>query len=173
MHIEIHPARIEDCDTVADLIHGLAAYEKLAESCHATGEKIRASLFCDKPVAHCILAWEMKDAGDAAEIPTRRPVAFALYFFNYSTFEARKGLYLEDLFVVHDARGKGVGTQMIRTLADIARDEDCARFEWVVLDWNTSAQAFYKKLGADILTNWWLCRVSGEGIAACAGKSAD
>ena len=72
MHIEIHPARIEDCDTVADLIHGLAAYEKLSESCHATGEKIRASLFCDKPVAHCILAWEMKDAGDAAEIPTRR-----------------------------------------------------------------------------------------------------
>lgn len=172
MHIEIHPARIEDCDTISNLIHGLAEYEKLADSCHATGEKIRESLFCDNPVAHCILAWEVKDGEEDAALSERRPVAFALYFFNYSTFEARKGLYLEDLFVVEDSRGKGIGTKMLRHLAGIAVRENCARFEWVVLDWNKPAQAVYKKLGADILTDWWHCRISGDGIKTCAEGQA-
>lgn len=166
MTLEILPARPEDCETISSLIHALAAYEKLSESCRATPEKIREALFGASPTAHCLLAWE--SSGGA-----RRPVAFALYFFNFSTFEACKGLYLEDLFVVPEARGSGVGTAMIRHLAGIAQSERCARLEWVVLDWNTSAQAFYKKLGAEILTNWWLCRVSGPGIGRCAGQGSE
>ena len=168
MHYEIRKARPEDCGTVCELIHALAAYEKLSDACHATPEAIREALFAGNPVAHCLLCREVDEEDRAPS----RDVAFALYFFNFSTFEARKGLYLEDLFVVEDARGRGVGTMMIKHLAEIAEKENCARFEWVVLDWNKPAQAFYKKLGADIHDEWWLCRLSGEQLAACA-KGAD
>lgn len=161
MRFEIRSARPQDCGVVSTLIHGLADYEKMSDRCETTPEKMRDALFCEKPVAHCVLGWEIDE-----QAQTERPVAFALYFFNFSTFLARKGLYLEDLFVVPEARGKSYGTQMIRHLADIARREKCGRFEWVVLDWNTSAQNFYKKLGADILKEWWICRIDEKGLAS-------
>lgn len=159
MHFEIRPAREQDCAVVSSLIHALADYEKLSQQCEATPEKIRKELFCDNPVAHCLLGWEVDD-----ETQTQRPVAFALYFFNFSTFLARKGLYLEDLFVEPQSRGKGLGSMMIRRLAQIATEQHCGRLEWVVLDWNTSAQAFYKKLGANILKEWFICRVDGKRL---------
>lgn len=164
MHFEIRPARLEDCETVSALIHALADYEKMSEMCETTPEKMRAALFCEKPVAHCLLGWEIDE-----DAHTERPVAFALYFFNFSTFVARKGLYLEDLFVVPEARGKGLGRMMIERLARIAHDHECGRFEWVVLDWNTSAQAFYKKLGADILKQWWICRLDQKALGTYKG----
>lgn len=159
MRFEIHPARIEDCEVVSQLIHDLADYEEMSDMCQTTPEKMRQALFCENPVARCLLGWEVDEETD-----THRPVAFALYFFNFSTFVARKGLYLEDLFVVPNARGKGYGKQMIQALGKIAAQEQCGRFEWVVLDWNTSAQEFYKKLGADVLKQWWLCRIDEKGL---------
>ena len=168
MHYDIVSAREEDCAVVSELIHALAQYEKLADQCEATPEKIRRSLFCETPAAHCLLAWEVDD-----EAKTRKPAAFALYFFNFSTFVAKKGLYLEDLFVVPQARGKGLGTKMIQRLAEIARKEKCGRVEWVVLDWNTSAQNFYRKLGARILKDWWICRLDEKALEDFAIDAAD
>ena len=168
MRYDIVPARIEDCAVISELIHALAQFEKLADQCEATPEKIRLALFGAAPAAHCLLAWEVDE-----ELQTRKPAAFALYFFNFSTFVAKKGLYLEDLFVVPQARGKGLGTRMIERLGEIARKENCGRFEWVVLDWNASAQNFYRKLGARILKDWWICRLDESALEDLAQKRAD
>ena len=160
----IRPAREEDCAEVNSLIHSLAAYEKLAHECGSTTEMIRDALFGETPGAQCVLLWASDCDEDGEGACVERPVGFALYFFNFSTFRARRGLYLEDLYVEPEFRGQGAGGMLMRYLALTAAREGCARFEWVVLDWNQTAIEFYERLGAKIMTDWRICRVEGEAL---------
>ncbi|MCF0254385.1 MAG: GNAT family N-acetyltransferase [Duodenibacillus sp.] len=158
----IREAAPGDCAAVAAMVAELAAFEKAAERCQATPEAVRAALF-ERREARALVAI----APGSAE-----PVAMAVYFFNFSTWRSRKGLYLEDLYVRPAARGQGVGTAMMRRLAAIAVAQGCARFDWSVLAWNAPAIAFYeKRLGAEVLPDWRICRLEGEGLAALAAAS--
>lgn len=142
------------------MIKGLAEYEQLSHEVVATEEGLRASLFGAKPAAEVVLAY----AG-------QEPVGFALYFHNYSTFLGRAGLYLEDLFVVPSWRGRGVGRKLLGHVASVAVERACGRMEWCVLDWNESAIAFYQRLGAHVLDDWRVCRLTGSALMRAA--SAD
>jgi GNAT superfamily N-acetyltransferase len=155
----IRPARPEDVPVILQLIRGLADYEKLSDEVEATEERLRASLFPEEgaPAAHCVLA---EVDGVAA--------GFALYFFNYSTFLAKPGLYLEDLFVRAEFRGRGLGRALILHLAKLANKRGCGRMEWAVLDWNQPAIAFYESLGAQRKAEWQICRLTGEALARYA-----
>lgn len=155
----IRAAAPTDAELIAALIGELADYEKLRHECRVTPEAIGASLFGDRPQAECLIA-EWQGA----------PVGFALFFHNYSTFLARPGLYLEDLFVRPAARGQGVGKALLKQLAALAVARGCGRFEWSVLDWNAPAIAFYESLGAKAQSEWTIYRVSGEALAALAEK---
>ena len=165
MSLEIRPVREEDVEVVGGLIHALARYERLESHCKATSEQLREELFGPRAVIGCVLAWEVNEATGA-----ERPVGFALYFYNFSTFLTRRGLYLEDLFVVEDARRRGYGKAIIRHLAQKALDEGCGRFDWSVLDWNQPAIDFYEGLGAEVLPDWRICRLSGEALLRAAGR---
>jgi GNAT superfamily N-acetyltransferase len=156
----IRPARPDDVPVILNLIRGLADYEKLSDEVTATEEQLRASLFPAAgaaPQAHCVLA---EVDGAAA--------GFALYFFNYSTFLAKPGLYLEDLFVRPEFRGRGLGRALILHLAKLANARGCGRMEWAVLDWNKPAIAFYESLGAARKTEWQICRLTGAALAQYA-----
>ncbi len=158
--IRITDATEADVPVILEMIRALAVYEKLADACVATEDMLRASLFGQTPAAEVLIAWS------GAE-----PVGFALFFHNYSTFLARRGLYLEDLFVLPAFRGRGVGRALLARLARIALDRHCGRFEWSVLDWNEPAIRFYRKLGAVPLEEWTIFRVSGEALTRLAGTS--
>ncbi len=158
MTFRIAPARPQDASIVLDLVKQLAEYEKLSHLVVATAEDVQRELFGPRAVVECVLAWEGE--GDAAQ-----PVGFALYFHNFSTFLSRRGLYLEDLFVVPTARGKGYGKALITHVARVAVQRECGRFEWSVLDWNQSAIEFYQALGATVLPDWRICRVTGDALA--------
>jgi GNAT superfamily N-acetyltransferase len=151
----IRPASESDVPQILAFIRALAAYEKLAHEVAATEEQLRATLFPadGRPVAHCVLAFD----GET-------PAGFALYFFNYSTFLARPGLYLEDLFVDQAWRGRGIGKALLLHLARLANARGCGRMEWSVLDWNEPAIAFYEALGAVRLKAWQICRLSGAAL---------
>jgi GNAT superfamily N-acetyltransferase len=156
----IRPARIEDVPAILDLIRGLAEYERLLDQVDATDDRLRHSLFPtdgEAPVAQCVLA-----------CVEHEPVGFALYFFNYSTFLARPGLYLEDLFVKPAWRGRGYGKALFLHVAGIAHARACGRMEWAVLDWNAPAIAFYESLGARRLREWQLCRLTRDALAQLA-----
>jgi GNAT superfamily N-acetyltransferase len=155
--LTIRDATPDDLATIDRMIHGLAEYERLADECYSTEEKLRRTLFGQPRYAECVIARLGNE-----------PVGFALFFHNYSTFEARPGLYLEDLFVLPEHRGHGVGRALLRHLAQIAVARDCARFEWAVLDWNEPAIGFYKSLGARPMSDWTVMRVAGEALAALA-----
>lgn len=157
----IRPAHAEDAETIVSLIRELAAYEKLEHEAVAGPEAIRLHLFGDRPRAEAILA----------EVDGR-PVGFALFFHNFSTFLCRKGLYLEDLFVRPSARGTGMGKALLQRLAQIAVERECGRFEWSVLDWNVDAQAFYQRMGATLLPDWRICRVTGDALQALGNGAA-
>lgn len=159
---EIRPVRREDCATVRELIFALARYERLEDQCKATVEQLEEELFGPKSVIRCVLAWEKDDAG------VETPVGFALYFFNFSTFLTKRGLYLEDLFVKEEYRGKGYGKALIKYLAREAVREGCGRFDWVVLDWNQLAIDFYERMGARILQDWRICRLEGVSLEKAA-----
>jgi len=153
---DIRNARPDDVGVILDLIRGLAEYERLAHEVEATPEALRRSLFPDDgapPAAHCVLAYV-----DGA------PAGFALYFFNYSTFLAKPGLYLEDLFVKPEYRGRGLGKALLLHLAALANARGCGRMEWAVLDWNEPAIAFYESLGARRMKEWQLCRLAGPDL---------
>jgi hypothetical protein len=147
----------EDVPVIVALIRELAVYERLEHLATATPERLEAELFGERPSCECLI-------GDL----DGEPAAFALFFHNFSTFLCRKGLYLEDLFVRPSARGTGMGKALLQRLAQIAVERECGRFEWSVLDWNVDAQAFYQRMGATMLPDWRICRVTGEALQALA-----
>jgi len=146
-------AVVDDAATILAFIGELAEYEKLSHEVVADEEALRATLFGVKRDADVLIA---ELAGG--------PVGFALFFQSYSTFLAKPGLYLEDLFVRPAARGKGVGSALMAALARIALQRNYGRFEWSVLDWNENAIRFYEKMGASVLPDWRICRVTGAAL---------
>jgi GNAT superfamily N-acetyltransferase len=157
--IQIQSATEADVPEIMAMIQALADFEKLSHICTATVEQLRSTLFGARPGAEVALA-----RLDGAS------VGFALFFPNYSTFLAKPGMYLEDLFVKPEARGRGVGFALLRHLAGIARARGYGRLEWSVLDWNEPAIGFYKKLGAVPMDEWTTFRLSVEAIAALADR---
>ena len=155
--LSIGIATEEDVPLILKFIKALAEYERLADSVVATEGLLRASLFGDRPYAECVIArWNGEPAG------------FALFFHNFSTFLGQPGLYLEDLFVNPEFRGKGVGRALLRHLASLAVERRCGRLEWSVLDWNESAIGFYKSIGALPLDDWTIFRLRGEALSRLA-----
>lgn len=157
-HLSIRRAVKSDAHAITELIMGLAVYEHMPECCFATDELIEQSIF---------------DRGEAKVLIAEydgKPVGFSLYFYNYSTWLAKKGIYLEDLFVQPEMRGKGIGTGLLKTLAKIAVEEGCGRFEWSCLDWNEPSIQFYKSMGAEPMSDWTAYRVTGDALNRLAGK---
>ena len=153
-------AERKDTGLILQFIKELADYEKLLNEVTATEEDVRRELFTEPASAHALIAFE-----------NDKPVGFALYFYNFSTFLTRRGLYLEDIFVDPAYRGKGYGKALMKHLAQIAVDEQCGRFEWVVLEWNKPAIGFYEKIGAKLMNDWRLCRLTGEALERFAKGS--
>ena len=153
----LRPATRADVPVILELIRGLAEYERLADECIATEAALDATLFGDRPGAEVIIA----TAGGT-------PAGFALFFHNYSTFLAKRGIYLEDLFVQPAFRGRGIGKQLLSHLARIAVERDCGRLEWSVLDWNVDAIRFYESLGAKPMDEWTVYRVTGAALQTLA-----
>jgi len=152
--LSIRPATAADASLVMDFIRALAAYEKLAHEVDASVEDMRAALFAPQPRVFCdIASWDGVPAG------------FALWFYNFSTFRGRHGIYLEDLFVLPALRGKGIGKALLLGLAQRAVREGCARVEWSVLDWNKPAIDFYASLGAVPMDEWTVFRLTGDALA--------
>ena len=150
----IRPCRPEDAEALVDLIRTLAVYEKLEAQARATPEALRAHLFGPKPAAEAILA-EVAGA----------PVGFALCFTTFSTFRGQPGLYLEDIFVRPEHRGRGIGKALLTEVARRAVERGCGRLEWSVLDWNSPAIGFYQALGARPMDGWTVYRLDGEPLA--------
>ena len=155
--LQIRTAIVADIATILGFIRDLAAYEKLSHEVVADEAKLQATLFGARPAAEVLIA----EVGGA-------PVGFALFFPSYSTFLAKPGLYLEDLFVRPSARGQGVGSALLSALAGIAVERDYGRFEWSVLDWNEPAIRLYRSLGAVPMSEWTVNRLTGEPLAKLA-----
>jgi len=153
----VRSATPADVPNLFDLIKALAEYEKLSHAVTGDVASLESHLFGSHPYAEAIVA-EL-----AGEI-----VGFALFFPNYSTFLTKPGIYLEDLFVLPEYRGKGIGQALLTHLAKLAVDRDCGRLEWSVLDWNEPAIAFYRRMGASVLPDWRICRVTGEQLTNLA-----
>ena len=149
----IRPATPADVPVILDFIQQLAAYENLSHACVAAPADLAETLFGPRPYAETLIA----------EVDGR-PVGLALFFHNYSTFRARPGIYLEDLFVLPDHRGQGHGKALLQALAQLAVERGCARLEWSVLDWNTPSIDFYKALGAEPQSDWTTFRLTGEAL---------
>ena len=155
--LSLRLATANDVPQILKFIQDLAEYEKLSDQVVATEEKLQATLFGEKAFAEVVMA---DYQGQAA--------GFALFFHNYSTFLAKPGLYLEDLFVLPEYRGKGLGKVLLSYLAKLAVERDCGRLEWSVLDWNQPAIDFYQAQGATMLHDWRINRVTGENLKALA-----
>ena len=156
-HFQIRPAHVDDVPIILELIRDLATYERAPNDVVATEKQLLDVLFGERPVAEVLLAFEQKSA-----------VGFAVYFYNFSTWLGRPGLYLEDLFVKPEKRGKGYGRALLVELAKIARDRGCGRMEWAVLDWNEPAIKFYRALGATPMHEWTVFRLTREEIGKLA-----
>jgi len=154
---EIRAATESDVPVILELIRALATYERAPNEVIATEKGLTEVLFGKKPAAEVLLAFENETA-----------VGFAVFFHNFSTWLGRPGIYLEDLFVKPEHRGKGYGRALLIHLAKIARDRNCGRFEWAVLDWNEPAIQFYRKLGAKPMDEWTVFRLTRDGIAKLA-----
>ncbi|MYM40246.1 GNAT family N-acetyltransferase [Duganella qianjiadongensis] len=152
-NLHIRPATPADVVAIFGMIYELAVFEKLEHMVVATPDLLHNSLFCDRPVCEAIVG---EVDGEV--------VTFALFFHNFSTFLCKKGLYLEDLYVKQASRGRGYGKQMLVALAKLAVERDCGRFEWSVLDWNTNAINLYQGMGAELLPEWRICRVTGNAL---------
>jgi GNAT superfamily N-acetyltransferase len=151
--LTIRFAQQSDCQVLFDLIQELADYEKLSHVVTGNPEALKQHLFGNPKYIEALLA---EQAGQA--------IGFALFFSNYSTFLTKPGIYLEDLFVLPDYRGQGIGKALITKVAQIAVERDCGRLEWSVLDWNEPAIKFYRHMGAQILDEWRICRVTGDSL---------
>jgi GNAT superfamily N-acetyltransferase len=156
-NFEIRPACVEDVPVILELIRELATYERAPDEVTTTKGQLVDVLFGERPAAEVLLAFEGKS-----------PIGFAVFFHNFSTWLGRPGLYLEDLFVKPEKRGKGYGRALLIDLAKIARDRACGRMEWAVLNWNEPAIKFYRALGAEPLDEWTVFRLTREGIAELA-----
>src|SRR5947208_8761966 len=154
---QIRPAGVEDVPVILQLIRDLATYERAPDEVSATEEQLVDVLFGERRAAEVLLVFE----GES-------PVGFAVYFYNFSTWLGRPGLYLEDLFVKPDKRGNGYGRALLVELANIARDRDCGRMEWAVLDWNEPAIKFYRALGSKPMHEWTVFRLTRAEIARLA-----
>jgi len=158
--LNIRPATPADAPVIAALVRELADYEKLLPEARATPEDFRREIESAQPVIHVLIAeWQGEPAG------------FALYFFNFSTFVGRPGLYLEDLFVRPALRSHGIGRALLRALAREARARNCGRMEWAVLDWNEPALKFYESLGARQMNEWIIHRLTAAEIARLADET--
>ena len=157
--LQLRPANAEDVGEILALIRELADYEKLLHEVDATEADVARDLFGSAPRAHCYIAmWNGEVAG------------MAFWFYNYSTFLGRAGIYLEDLFVRPAFRGNGIGRSLIAHLAQRCVDENLSRLQWSVLDWNAPSIAFYESLGADVMREWLACRMSRKAINALAAS---
>lgn len=156
----VRMAQPQDVAPIIELMRGLAEYEHLTHLFLNTAPKLHDSLFGPHPAAECLVA-HVDD----------QTVGYALFFHNYSTFLGQKGLYLEDLYMHPDHRGKGLGKAMLRSLAGLAVTRGCARFEWSVLDWNQPAIDFYEAAGAVVMPEWRIVRMTGDALQEFAGKA--
>jgi len=158
--LQLRPAQPDDVPTILKLIRGLAEYEHEPEAAQATEQDLLRDGFGPQPRFHCVLAeWDGKTAG------------FALYFYNYSTWKGRPGIFLDDLFVWPDFRGRGIGKALLLHVGRIAAEQNCGRYEWLVLDWNTPSIRFYESLGAQLMKQWLPMRVEGVALRELANKS--
>lgn len=157
--IELRVATIEDVPEIFEMIRALAEYERLSHAVTATPEQLRDTLFAERPAAEVLLAYSQGEC-----------VGFALFFATYSTFLAKPGIYLEDLFVKPAARGKGAGAALLARIAKIAVAHHCGRVEWSVLNWNEPARRFYERLGATPMDEWTVCRLTGDALSALANR---
>ena len=157
--IRIRSATKKDVPLILTFIRELAEYERLSQDCVATEKLLRKTLFGKSKSAEVVIAYY-----------DDQPAGFALFFHNYSTFLARPGIYLEDLYVLPHLRGKGIGKALLVHLARTAKKRNCGRLEWAVLDWNEPAITFYKELGATPLDDWTVFRVTGKALDALAKK---
>jgi len=159
----IRPARPGDEHDIFALIQALAEYEHLTHAVTGSAQRLAQDLFGPRPAAEALVV----EAAPA--LAAQEPlVAFALFFSNYSTFLTQPGLYLEDIFVLPAHRRCGIGKALLEAVARLARERNCGRLEWSVLDWNASAIAFYESLGASVLPDWRICRATAESLAALA-----
>ena len=149
----IRPATINDVEAIFTLIKALADYEKLYHLVTGNSQNLAEHLFGEQPYIEAIVA-EVQE----------QVVGFSLFFNNYSTFLTKPGIYLEDLFVLPEYRRQGIGKAMLNYLADLALARDVGRLEWSVLDWNENAISFYQEMGATVLPDWRICRVTGKGL---------
>ena len=156
-NLTIRPATAVDSDLILQFVRELAVYEKAEHEVLATPEHIQQTLFCLAPKVFGLIC-----------LDGATPVGFAIYFFNYSTWQGRHGLYLEDLYVSPEQRGRGAGKALLRHLARIAVAQDCGRFEWSVLDWNTPSIKFYDSLGAKPQAEWIRYRMTGQALVELA-----
>ena len=153
----LRSAELRDVGAIVALIRELAEFEQLTHLLQVTPEKLRPQLFGERPAAEALVA---ERGGEV--------VAFALFFRNFSTFLAQPGLYLEDLYVKPEHRGHGIGKALLNRLAALAVERECGRFEWSVLDWNEDAIRFYRGMGATVMPDWRICRVTGDALRAMA-----
>ena len=165
MHTDVHKpftirkAELNDVPLVLDFIYKLADYEKLSHEVVATEADLERYLFGDEKVAEVLIGYEGE-----------MPVGFALFFHNFSTFLGKPGIYLEDLFILEEHRGKSYGKKLLARLAALALERDCGRLEWAVLDWNKSSIEFYKSLGASTMNEWLINRLSGKDLSKLAAE---
>jgi GNAT superfamily N-acetyltransferase len=155
-NLKIRFAEIADIPLILNLIRDLSEYEKLSHEVTATEKLIEKHLFGYLKIAECLIAEYDNE-----------PVGFAVFFHNFSTFKGKPGIYLEDLFVKPESRGKGIGKTLLLELVKIAKERDCARLEWSVLDWNKSAIDFYMSLGAIPMDEWTVFRLDEDGLEKC------
>ena len=153
--IEVRPGTVDDVPLLLSFIRSMAEFEKLEVT--ATEEVLRESLFSDRPAAHTLLA-----------LVDGKAAAYVVYFFTFSTMLGKRGLWLDDLYVAPDFRGRGIAKALMAYLADLAIKNKCGRFEWMVLDWNRAAIDLYRELGATLLDDWRVCRLDEDGLASVA-----
>ena len=157
--IELRPAQPKDVPSIVEMIKGMAKYEKLEDQLEIDSERLLNCLFEENPIPKAIVA-----------TLDGTTVGYAIYFFNFSTFLGKKGVYLEDLYVDRAYRGTGIGNRLFMKVAEVARDENCGRMEWTALDWNEPALEFYDSRGAKILEDWKILRLTESGIEALVGQ---
>jgi GNAT superfamily N-acetyltransferase len=159
--LRLRPAELRDVTSIVELIRELAEFENKTDLLQVTPERLRPHLFGEKPVVESLVA----ESGQGL-------AAFALFYTNFSTFLGQPGLYLEDLYVRPAHRGSGLGRMLISRIASLAVERGCGRFDWCVLDWNEPAIRFYQGIGATVLPDWRVCRVTGDALVALAGKTS-